>query len=67
VSSQVYYNVKDEVIFVKGKAIIFSIAIAMVKIINPAIGKKNLPIAIGTCYIDNIFELTLIKSGQVLV
>jgi len=63
VSSQVYYNVKDEVIFVKCKAhIIFSIAVAMVKIINTAIGKKN-----QSWYVDNIFELTLIKSGQVLV
>jgi len=41
VSSQIYYDVKVEVIFVENKAKIFSIAVAMVKILNAVIGKKN--------------------------
>jgi len=54
VSRQVYYDIKGVVVFVKGEAKIFSIAVAMVKIVNAAIDKKN-----KSWYVDNIFDLTL--------
>ena len=39
----------------RARHIIFSIAVAMIKIINTAIGKKN-----KAWYVDNIFDLILI-------
>jgi len=40
-SGQVYYDVKDAVIFVKGKVYNFQHNCTLVKIINATIGKKN--------------------------
>jgi len=53
VSNQVYCDIKVEVIFAENKAKIFSIAVAMVKILNAVIGKKN-----ETWYGNNMLDLT---------
>jgi len=54
VSSQVYYGVKDAVFLLSARQKTFSIAVAMVKIFNAAIGKKN-----KSWYVENILDLTL--------
>ncbi len=55
----VSYDVKGVVIFVKCKAKIFSIAVAMVKFFNAVIGKKY-----KSWYVDNMLDLTLRQGDK---
>jgi len=57
VLGKVCYDIKGEVIFVKNKAKIFSIAVATVKIFNAVIGKKS-----KSWYVDNTFYATLTEA-----